>query len=69
MPVSLLHHKLNKLNSLHLQNVRAALAKIAHYQEVLDSYGINNELIQDFGGVQFVYEDVNHLLNKHSPKE
>ena len=69
MLVSLLHQKLNKLNSLHLQNVRAALTEIAHYQEILDSYGVDNKLIQDFGGVQFVYEDVNHLLNKHFSKE
>lgn len=62
MPISVLNQKLNKLNSLHLRNVRAALTQIVFYQELLDSYGIDNKTIQDFGGVEFVCEEVNHLL-------
>lgn len=64
MSISLLHQKLKLLSTDHLKNIQAALTTIEYYQKILDSYGIDNDLIQDFGGVQYVREDVSYLLNK-----
>ena len=66
MITSPLHQKLKSLNKNHLRNLRAALLTIEAQQKVLDSYGLDNDLINSFGGAQFVREDIDYLIEETS---